>query len=372
MTCYVFDARTATNHFPGIGRYALNLARALAPLLAEDETLILLRDPERPSPWNLAALPGENIQVMNVSLTPFSLRQQWVVPGLLRQLRADLYHSPYYVMPFWPGLPTVLTVYDLIPLLYPSYVSSRARLLFRWSMALALRATQHVIAISEATRHDLLTRYSLVSKSVSVVPLAADPTFAPVSPGAIAELRRRLDLPERYALYVGSNKPHKNLVLLVEAWAALQPTSLPLVIAGVWDTRYPEAQRQTEKLALGKDVRFLGRVTEADLPALYTGATLFIFPSEYEGFGLPVLEAMACGTPVACSNTSCLPEVAGDAALMFDPTSVEAIAESIGCALQDSDLRDELRERGLARAAQFSWQQTAKQTLYLYRQLVRR
>jgi alpha-1,3-rhamnosyl/mannosyltransferase len=239
-------------------------------------------------------------------------------------------------------------------------------------MALALRAAQHVIAISEATRHDLLTCYSLVSKSVSVVPLAAAPTFAPVSPRAIAELCRRLDLPEQYVLYVGSNKPHKNLVLLVEAWAALQPASLPLVIAGVWDTRYPEAQQQAELMALGKTVRFLGPVAEADLPTLYTAALLFIFPSKYEGFGLPVLEAMACGTPVACSNTSCLPEVAGDAALMFDPTSVEAIADTIGCLLQDSDLRVELRERGLARAAQFSWQQTAQQTLYLYRQLAGR
>ncbi|MFN3762133.1 MAG: glycosyltransferase, partial [Anaerolineae bacterium] len=142
---YVLDARTATAHFPGIGRYVVNLARAMAPLLAPDEHLTLLRDPAQPSPWDLSALAGERVRVLDVPLSPFSLRQQWTVPRLLARLEADLYHSPYYLMPYRPGVPAVLTVHDLIPLLFPRQSTLQARLLFRWTIALALRTARHVI-----------------------------------------------------------------------------------------------------------------------------------------------------------------------------------------------------------------------------------
>jgi len=176
-------------------------------------------------------------------------------------------------------------------------------------------------------------------------------------------------------LYLGSNKPHKNLERLVEAWALLQPRGsapaagqpVPLVIAGAWDDRFPEARRRAEALSLGAQIRWLGPAPEADLPALYSGALLFVFPSLHEGFGLPVLEAMACGAPVVCSNSSSLPEVAGDAALTVDPLDTEKLASAIGQALEEERLRQELRAKGLRQAGSYSWPRTARLTIETYR-----
>jgi alpha-1,3-rhamnosyl/mannosyltransferase len=200
-------------------------------------------------------------------------------------------------------------------------------------------------------------------------------------------LRRRLALPERYALYLGSNKPHKNLPRLIEAWARVRRSEVgtrhthhatrnnskskirnpKLLIAGAWDERYPEAKHLAESLYVTDSVHFLGPIPNADLPILYAGAELFIFPSLYEGFGLPVLEAMACGTPVACSNASSLPEVTGDAALLFDPTDVATMAAAMQQMLGDQTLRRELSEKGRAQAARFSWERTAQEALAAYR-----
>jgi alpha-1,3-rhamnosyl/mannosyltransferase len=186
-------------------------------------------------------------------------------------------------------------------------------------------------------------------------------------------VRRKYGLPEYFVLYLGSNKPHKNLGRLVEAWAQFRNSKFEirsLVVAGHWDSRYPQAQQKATELGLGEAVRFLGDVSEADLPALYNLATVFAFPSLYEGFGLPPLEAMACGTPVVCANTSSLPEVVGDAALLFDPLDVPALAAALAQALSDADLRTALHARGLARARLFSWERTARETLAVYRQAV--
>jgi alpha-1,3-rhamnosyl/mannosyltransferase len=185
----------------------------------------------------------------------------------------------------------------------------------------------------------------------------------------VEAVRRRYALPERYVLYLGSNKPHKNLIRLIEAWALLAEygTRSTLLIAGTWDPRHPEPRLLARRLGL-ENIRWLGPVPEPDIPALYAGATAFVFPSLYEGFGLPVLEAMACGTPVACSNTSSLPEVVGDAALLFDPTDAAGIAEALSRLMHDADLRADLRERTLRQAARFSWERTARATLTVYRQ----
>ncbi|MEZ4663133.1 MAG: glycosyltransferase family 1 protein [Caldilineaceae bacterium] len=173
----------------------------------------------------------------------------------------------------------------------------------------------------------------------------------------------------QFLFYFGINKPHKNLPALIDAYAQWRTASAyPLVIAGAWDERYPEAKQAAAQKNLGDSVIFLGPIPDADLPALYAAATAFIFPSRYEGFGLPVLEAMACGTPVACSNTSSLPEVAGDAALLFAPDDINAIAGAL-TQLTDSSTRLRLRERGLQQAARFTWRRTAEQTLAVYRSL---
>jgi len=372
---YALDTRTATPHFPGIGRYVINLARAMASLLRDDERIILLHDPTEPFSRDLQALAGEQVQVVKAPISPFSLRQQWVVPRLLRRLGVDLCHSPYYLMPYRPGVPTVLTVYDLIPLHFPQYVSPQARLLFRWATGLALRAADRVIAISQHTAQDLRAAYAIGPSRLTVIPLAAAPTFYPRPAPEVSAVRQKYGLPDRYLLYVGSNKPHKNLLRLVEAWAqyAIRNTHCAphatLVIAGLWDPRYPQPRQRAQALGLDESVIWLGPLPDADLPALYSGAATFVFPSLYEGFGLPVLEAMACGTPVACSNSSSLPEVVGDAARTFDPGDAAAIAAALRDLVSDKTLRTRLRERGLQRAGHFSWTRTARETLDLYRQV---
>jgi glycosyltransferase involved in cell wall biosynthesis len=367
----VLDARTATPHFPGIGRYVRSLAGALAPQLKVGERLTLLVDPREP-------LRLEGVESVPVSVTPFSVRQQWWVPQVLHRTAADLYHSPYYLMPYRPGTPAVLTVYDIIPLRHPEFSTRRAQLLFRLTTRLALAAADHVIAITETARQDFIEEFKLPPERMTAIPLAADPAFRPQSPGDIAVVRERYGLPEDYVLYVGSNKPHKNLVGLVEAWCGEKRISgAPgfergkngtLVVAGAWDERYPQARQLAER-AGGTGIRWLGRVAEQDLPALYAGAVLFVFPSFFEGFGLPVLEAMACGTPVVCSRVSALPEVAGAAAVLFDPREHGALAEALQRVLADRLLRVSLREKGMARAATFSWTDTAARTLSLYRGL---
>ena len=361
----VLDARTATAHFPGIGRYVVSLSRALTRI-APDLDLTLLHNPTaKATRTTLPDLPR-----LVCTASPFSIQQQWIVPTMLRQARAKLYHSPYYLMPYLPNVPSVITCYDLIPLIYPEYYTVSQRLIYRLAHYLALRAARVILAISEATKADLVRIFHLDPQRVLVTPLAADTSFAPCSRMQVDALRLKYTLPERYVLYLGSNKPHKNLIRLVQAWQMANVkhymSNTQLVIAGQWDELYPEAKRLAAELGLKDQVIFVGAVEEIDLPALYSGATLFVFPSLYEGFGLPVLEAMACGTPVISSNTSSLPEVAGKAALLIDPHQSEALAEAITRVLQDQALRQSMQEQGLEQASHFSWKHTARETMAAY------
>lgn len=364
---YVLDARTAAPHFPGIGRYVNSLAGALPAELDEGESLSLLHSPGS----RFSVPPGSGS--LAASASPFSISQQRQIPRLLKQTGADLYHSPYYLMPYRPGMPAVLTVYDLIPLLIPQSVSVRARLLFRLASRLALGASTQIIAISNTTRAGVISYFYLPPERITVIPLAASSRFYPQPQSEIERVRGKLSLPESYILYVGINKPHKNLMRLMEAWKMLQDGlqgETALVVAGVWDERYAEPKVYARQTGLDRRTIFLGPVDEADLPGLYGGATLFVFPSLYEGFGLPVLEALACGTPAACSGASSLPEVAGEAALYFEPTGTAAISSAVRRLLEDENLRRKLSRKGIEQAARFSWQHTARETLAVYRRVL--
>lgn len=363
---YILDARSATNHFPGIGRYVSNLANGMAPLLTEQEQLVLLVDKNNPSPIPLPP-PTEKIVWRKTAVSPFSLAQQWQIPPLLKG--AKVYHSPYYLMPYTVRLPTLLTFYDIIPQKYPAYVSVRARRLSKIMKTIALSRAKHVVCISEATQRDLLDTYHIQKEKVTAVPLAADPRFAPQSQEAVQELRTHYQLPKRFALYLGINKPHKNLLRLLQAWRQLENPNETLVIAGAWDERYPEAKQYAEQYLSDQQVRFLGRIANDDLPTLYTAATIFIFPSQYEGFGLPVIEAMACGTAVACANASSLPEVGGRAAVYFDPLNIDEMLQAIQTLLNYDDVRQEYAQLGQKQSQKFSWQKTAQATLNIYRRL---
>ena len=382
----VIDARYVNDHFPGIGRYVYNLLLALGEL-DQPHSFVVLYNPELTNTrYHMAALArSPALRLVATRLRPFSVGEQLVLPRMLRTMQADLYHAPYYIRPY-AGLPcpSITTLYDIIPRRFPEEVSPRARQLFNLLTRLAIRASHHLLAISASARDDLMAAYRIPADRITVTPLAVDPRFSPRPPEQIAALRAKYNLPERYILSLASNKPHKNLESLVEAWAlvrtenraprtesrlqhnsVLSPRSSVLVIAGHWDPRYPQARAAAGRLGLGDTVRFLPGVPEADLPALYSGAEIFAFPSRYEGFGLPPLEALACGAPVLCCDTSSLPEVVGAAALRVAPTPT-ALADGLARLLADHALRAELRAAGPRRAAQFSWHSTAEATLAVY------
>ncbi len=381
------DGRYIQDHFPGIGRYTYSLIRALAQVASDDSFIVLHNPALRNTRYDVAALARHpNVTLVPVDVPTFSTAEQTRLPWFVRRLRLDVLHSPYYIKPYLLPCPSVVSLYDLISARYPQYLPSPwARLAFAATTRLAITTARRLITLSAASRRDLAELYGVPPERVTVTPLASDEHFRPIEDVAVLEtMRRKYALPERFVLYLGSNKPHKNLVRLVKAWSLVLSPQSPvpnrqsaignrqLVVAGHWDPRYPQAQQKATELGLGEAVRFLGDVAEADLPALYNLATVFAFPSLYEGFGLPPLEAMACGTPVVCANTSSLPEVVGDAALLFDPLDVQAMAATIAQALSDASLRAALRARGLARARLFSWERTARETLATYREAVGR
>ena len=369
----LIDARVIQDHFPGIGRYAFNLIDALAPLL-DGEALVLTAQRARNTRYDLARLARHpNVRLVPTDIPIFHPRSQTALPGVLRALQPDLIHFLYHVRPLRAPAPSLLTLYDVIPRRFPHDFPRLTRLKIEIIQRLALRSSRGFLAISQATADDFAQLYGVPSHRITVTPLAPDPVFQPQPPEALMAFRQRLNLPQTYLLYLGSNKPHKNLPRLVRAWRAALDRGLEdeahLVIAGHWDDRYPQAKALAKALGIEDSVRFLGPVSGDDLPLLYAAARAFIFPSLYEGFGLPALEAMASGTPVAASRAPGLSEVVGDAALAFDPMDIEAMAGVILRLMNDAGLRATLRAAGLVRAAQFTWRRTAKLTLDAYRRV---
>jgi glycosyltransferase involved in cell wall biosynthesis len=277
----------------------------------------------------------------------------------------DLLFVPAHVLPIVHPRRGVVTVHDLGYLYYPQAHRLLDRLYLDLSTRYSARAATHLIADSSATKHDLIERYGIEPYKITVVyPGYDEATFQPVrDEEAIEAVKAKYDIAGDYILFVGTLQPRKNLIRLIEAYWKLEAGSWKLVIAGKKGWLYQEIFRWVEELGLGKKVVFTGYVPEGGLPALISGARLFVFPSLYEGFGLPVLEAMACGTPVVCSNVSSLPEVAGDAAVLVDPLDVEGLAAAMERVLDDEDLRAELIERGFEQAKRFSWERCARETL---------
>lgn len=365
----VLDARATTPHFPGVSRATLGLLSGLAEIEHAHHVAVLSWN-EHPPP-DQAAFDDPRFTRIPVSAAPLGLAQQWTLPLLSRSLRPDLWHAPFYIRPF-AGIPRpIVTIYDVIGRVVPGALPSpRSRLFFELAIRLSLRGAAQVITSSKATRRDLIAEYGVQAERISVIPLAVDRSFAPQPAAVIRTLRERYTLPPRYLLCFGSNKPHKNQAALVRAFARVQ-TDVPLVIAGAWDRRFDAPKRIVEELGLGDRVRFLHDVPAADVPALLSGALAFVFPSRYEGFGLPPLEAMACGTPVIASHSSSLPEVVGDAGLLVAP-EVTPLAEALQRLVDDPALREDLSSRGLHRASGFTWAETARQTIAVYEQVAAR
>jgi glycosyltransferase involved in cell wall biosynthesis len=262
-----------------------------------------------------------------------------------------------------------MTLYDLSFALFPE---THLRVL-RWSSNVLvprfLRTCDRVIAISESTKRDAVRLYGIPEDKIVVTHLAAEDRFRPAVPDRVAEVRIRFGLPPRFLLYVGTIEPRKNLNVLLGALLRLkgQGQEVPLVVSGSLGWLYDGFLAKIRSLGLESLVLLPGFVPDDDLPALYTAAEVFVYPSVYEGFGIPILEAMGCGTPVLCSNVSSLPEVAGDGGILLPPGDPAAWAEAIARLTERPVLRRELRERGFRQASRFRWEETAKRTWEVYR-----
>ena len=371
MAAYL-DVSAAVHHRAGLGRYAESLACALAPLLPE--CLALFYNRER----GVEPLPGlEGLPRSTVALG----YKPWRMLVWLGQLahvgfnrlvpNATLFHATEHLLLPLRDVPTVLTVHDLIFRHLPEQHKPLNRWYLNLTMPLYCRRATHIIAVSEQTRRDVVSAYGVPAGKISVIYEAADPRFRSQPPEIVAAARARHGLPERYLLFVGTIEPRKNLARLLTAFERLQAENLTdaLVIVGKRGWLTGDFDAALERSPAKQAVLFPGFVPDADLPAVYAGAQVLAMPSLYEGFGLPVLEAMACATPVACSNSSSLPEIAGDAALLFDPTEVDGIRDALRRILRDADVRAQLRDAGLRRAGQFSWDRAAQETLALYQRL---
>ena len=296
--------------------------------------------------------------------------EQLAQPVRLLGNRIDLLHSLAFVQPVILPCPSVVTIYDLSFIHYPQRLQPWRRLYLRWGTTFSARRASRVIAISASTKRDIVGLLGVAEDKVDVIPCGVDEDFRAVDrQEQLEELRKKRRLPPRMLLFVGTIEPRKNLTTLLRSYALLreriQPP--PLVIAGAKGWQHEEVFSLVQELGLPDELLFPGFIPRDELPLWYNAADLFVYPSLYEGFGLPAVEAMSCGTPVITSSVSSLPEVAGSAAITVDPLDVAGLAAAMDKVMGDGNLREDMRLAGLRQAALFSWDKAALETASVYR-----
>ncbi len=358
------DARLVHYIRGGISNYILRLLPALAALDDENEYLVL-HSRKSPPPFSQA-----NFRPVPCWTPPHNRWERRALSLELIPRRLDLLHAPDFIPPAWGYRRVVITVHDLTFLYYPQFLTAASRRHYNRQIQWAVRRADHILADSHATRADLMAVLGVPEEKITVVHLAADPAFRPLSAAEIVAVLSRYRLAPGYLLSVGTLEPRKNLPGLLQAYRLLldeRVTDAPLVLVGGKGWLYETIFAQVDALRLRDRVRFLHDVPDADLPALYNGAAVMATASFYEGFGLPPLEAMACGTPVVVAERASLPEVVGEAGLLVNPNEPDDIAHGLARVLSDGALRAQMRTLGLAQAARFSWERTARETLAVYR-----
>ncbi len=363
----------------GSGQYLKYLLPAL--LEADADLNITLISPK--------PLPTASGQRLNIAVVPTAWPNQtshvakvWfeqiTFPRACRRLGAEVAHVPYFGSPLSPTIPTVVTIHDIIPLVLPEYRGGARVRLYSSLVAAAASQARLILADSVASQQDIFRKLHVPPAQVRVVYLAPAPHFRLAQSSSSLEedkekVRQKYHLPERFVLYLGGYDVRKNMKMLLKAFTWVNRAlgnEYPLVLAGSLPRQdtpfFPDPRRIAHELGIESALLIPGRIAEEDLPLLYALATVFVYPSRYEGFGLPILETMACGTPVVTTNAASLPELAGGAAFQLDPDDAEHFAAAIIRLCIDEDFHEELRQRGLAQVKQFSWENTAQQTLQAY------
>jgi glycosyltransferase involved in cell wall biosynthesis len=353
-------------HDFGIGTYVQGLLGEFVALGVPEE-LVVYRGPAAEIP---AALETGRIEWRVDGSRPYSLGELWRLAIRARRDRVGLFHAPHYVCPPLLPCPAVVTIHDLIHLRFPDWRRRPlAPLYARVMLRLAVTRAARVIAVSESTRRDLEARLGVRPGRIRVVPNGVASHFAPArDAAALTAGLARLGLAAPYLLFVGNPMPHKNVGRLLDAFAGLPASVGPLVLAGVRPAVRGRLERAVESRGLGGRVVLLAPLPAAAMPLVYQGATLLAMPSLWEGFGLPAVEAMACGTPVVAADRGALGEVVGDAGVLVDPTNVDALREALYNLAVHAPLRAALRAAGLARVRAFSWRHAAEATIGVYRE----
>jgi len=359
------DARIVHYARGGIRNYVLHLLEALVPLDVDTHYYVLHSRKERNPP------PLEPNFHPVACWTPSHHRLERRALGLeVARLGLDLLHSPDFIPPAFGYRRSVITIHDLNFLYYPQFLTAESHRYYNQQIEWAVRRADHILADSHATKSDLTSLLKVPPEKITVVHLAAGPAFRPLPEVEARRIGAQYGLEPGYVLFVGTLEPRKNLPGLLQSYHLLlneEVTTAPLVLVGGKGWLYDEVFERVEVLGLAGRVRFLHDVSDADLVGLYNGASVLAMPSFYEGFGLPALEAMACGTPVVVAERASLPEVVGEAGLLVNPDDPDDVAGALARVLTDEPLQARMRGLGLAQAARFTWEEAARKTLAVYR-----
>jgi glycosyltransferase involved in cell wall biosynthesis len=358
----------------GAGNYIIELVRAIHTLDSPHEFIIFAQQHGR----DLIGSPGRDgfewISLPNHSPARRLIWEQVGFPELLKKQRIDLLHSLHYTRPFRLSCQSIVTIHDMTFFLFPQLHTKSKRIFFPLMIRYSASAADALIADSESTRQDAIRILGLQPEKISTVPLGVRPDFRPVHDQALkAAVRARYHLPDKFLLFVGLVEPRKNLSLLLKSYrqVANQGSHIPLVIVGRKGWMYEQVLDLIASLGLADKVHLAGYVSPEDLPIVYNLADVFIYPSLYEGFGLPPLEALACGTPVITTAVSSMPEHVGQAGLLIPPGDENALTQAIISLLNDQELKSRLAVLGPPQAAQFTWTRTAHQTLQVYENVLK-
>ena len=355
----------------GAGNYIVNLTQTLIRIDSANDYLVF----SKPQQAELFAGRG-HAQVVRASLPTRLHRIAWeqtFFPRLIRRYHLDVVHSPHYTMPVLTSCAQVVTFHDMTFFLHAEAHLFYKSIFFRAMIPVAARHADALIAISQNTRTDILRLFPIDPAKVFTIPYGIASFFHPMPKHAQDDVLGKYGLPPRFVLYVGNLEPRKNLPMLLHAFATLvrRGSSQALVLAGSRGWMDDEVFATLRELNLGHRVFLPGYIPQADLPALYSAASVFVYASRYEGFGLPVLEAMACGAPVITSNVASMPEIAGESGILIDPNDESELADAMGRVLTDDELRARLARAGLERAQSFSWERAAQATLAVYERVAR-